>query len=50
VDAKELGLVDIIQTSDDYLIQQSKANRRILKISCDEEKTSVVSKLLDGLG
>jgi serine protease SohB len=50
VDAKELGLVDVIQTSDDYLIQQSKANRRILKITCDEEKTSVVSKLLDGLG
>jgi len=46
VDAKELGLVDVIQTSDDYLIQQSKANRRILKISCEQEKTGV-GKLLD---
>jgi serine protease SohB len=50
LDAKELGLVDIIQTSDEYLIQQSKANRRILKISCEREKKTVLSKLLDGLG
>ena len=49
VDAKELGLVDIIQTSDEYLIEQSKANRRILKISYKREKKQI-SKLLDALG
>ncbi|MGH9694841.1 MAG: protease SohB [Bryobacteraceae bacterium] len=49
VDAKELGLVDIIQTSDEYLIEQSKANRRVLKISCKREKKQI-SKLLDALG
>jgi serine protease SohB len=48
VDAKELGLVDIIQTSDEYLIEQSKANRRILKISCKREKKAI-SKLMDAL-
>jgi serine protease SohB len=48
VDAKELGLVDIIQTSDEYLIEQSKANRRVLKISCKREKKQI-SKLLDAL-
>jgi serine protease SohB len=50
LDAKELGLVDLIQTSDEYLIQQSKAKRRILKITCEREKKRVLSKLLDGLG
>lgn len=49
VDAKELGLVDIIQTSDEYLIQQSKAKRRILKVTCEQEKKKMISKLLDGL-
>jgi serine protease SohB len=49
VDAKELGLVDVIQTSDEYLIEQSKANRRVLKISCKREKKQF-SKLLDALG
>src|SRR6185437_6591635 len=48
VDAKELGLVDIIQTSDEYLIEQSKANRRILKISYKREKKAI-SKLMDAL-
>ncbi|HXR76616.1 MAG TPA: protease SohB [Bryobacteraceae bacterium] len=48
VDAKELGLVDIIQTSDEYLIEQSKANRRVLKVSCKREKKQI-SKLLDAL-
>lgn len=50
VDAKELGLVDLIQTSDEYLIQQSKANRRILKITCEREKKGMLSKLLDSWG
>jgi serine protease SohB len=50
MDAKELGLVDIIQTSDEYLIQQSRANRRILKISCQREKAGMISKLLDQFG
>jgi serine protease SohB len=49
VNAKELGLVDVIQTSDEYLIQQSKSNRRILKISCEREAKRMVSKLLDTL-
>jgi serine protease SohB len=48
VDAKELGLVDIIETSDEYLIEQSKANRRVLKVSCKREKKQI-SKLLDAL-
>jgi serine protease SohB len=47
IDAKELGLVDRIQTSDEYLIEQAKANRRILKISCDREGRNIVSNLLD---
>lgn len=46
VDAHKLGLVDIIQTSDEYLIQQSRAKRRILKIHCEREKTGMVAKLL----
>ena len=50
LDAKELGLVDVIQTSDEYLIQQSKANRRILKISCERGKKKMLLKLLDGWG
>ena len=50
VEAKELGLVDVIQTSDEYLIQQSKANRRILKISCKPEKSGIVARLMNGLG
>jgi serine protease SohB len=45
MEAKDLGLVDILQTSDEYLIQLSHANRRILEISCEQEKIS--SKLLD---
>ncbi|MBV8831767.1 MAG: protease SohB [Acidobacteriaceae bacterium] len=49
VDAKELGLVDNLQTSDEYLIQQSKANRRILKISCEAGRQKIVSTLLDAL-
>jgi len=49
VDAHKLGLVDIIQTSDEYLIEQSRENRRILKIHCEREKTGMVSKLLDSL-
>ena len=50
VDAKELGLVDVIQTSDEYLIQQSKLNRRILKISCEREGKSMLASLLDAVG
>jgi serine protease SohB len=46
LDAKELGLVDLIQTSDEYLIGQSKANRRILKISCERSRNKMVSSLL----
>ncbi len=49
VNAKELGLVDVIQTSDDYLIQQSKAKRRILQISSGRGKTGI-AKLLDAIG
>lgn len=47
VDAKDLGLVDTIQTSDEYLIQQWKANRRILKVSCERERKKMVLNLLD---
>ena len=47
IDAKELGLVDLIQTSDEYLIQQSKANRRILKISCERRRNRMLSTVLD---
>lgn len=47
VDAQKLGLVDLIQTSDEYLIEQARANRRILKIHCEREKTGLVAKLLD---
>ncbi len=50
LEAQKLGLVDEIQTSDEYLIQQSKANRRILKISCKPEKEGLVAKLMDGIG
>ncbi len=46
INAKELGLVDVIQTSDEYLIQQARANRRILKISYQAEKTNFLAKLL----
>lgn len=49
VDAKELGLVDVIETSDEYLSRQSKANRRILKISCKPEKAGLLEKLLDAV-
>ncbi len=49
LDAKELGLVDVIETSDEYLSRQSKANRRILKISCKPEKTGLLDKLLDAV-
>ncbi|MBV8069108.1 MAG: protease SohB [Acidobacteriaceae bacterium] len=49
VDAKELGLVDIIETSDEYLSRQAKANRRILKISCKPEKQGLLEKLLDAI-
>ena len=50
VDAKELGLVDMIQTSDGYLLQQAKANRRILKISCERRTHRILSSLLDSFG
>jgi serine protease SohB len=50
VDAKELGLVDMIQTSDEYLVQQAKANRRILKISCERRTHKILSNLLDSFG
>lgn len=50
VDAKELGLVDVIQTSDEYLIQQSQANRRILKVSYKDEKPGLFSKLMQLIG
>jgi len=46
IHAKELGLVDAIQTSDEYLIQQSKANRRILRIKCKPERKTMLSRLL----
>lgn len=46
VEAKDLGLVDVIQTSDEYLIQQLQLNRRILKISCEPEDKKITSKLL----
>ena len=49
VDAHKLGLVDVIQTSDEYLIEQSRARRRILKIHCEREKAGMISKLLDSL-
>lgn len=47
MEAKDLGLVDVIQTSDEYLIQQSHLNRRILKISCEPKEKKIASKLLD---
>ncbi len=50
IHAKELGLVDLIQTSDEYLIQQSKANRRIVKIKYKNEKKSMVARVLDWWG
>ena len=50
LDAKKLGLVDVIQTSDEYLIEQSRTNRRILKIHCEREKSGLVSKLFDSFG
>lgn len=46
-EAKNLGLVDLIQTSDEYLIEQFKANRRILKISSEKDKKKMVANLLD---
>ena len=50
VDAKELGLVDMIQTSDEYLLEQARASRRILKISCERKGHRILSNLLDSLG
>ncbi len=47
LEAKTLGLVDLIQTSDEYLIQQWKSNRRILKISFEREGKGILSNLLD---
>ncbi len=47
VEAKDLGLVDVLQTSDEYLIQQSQMNRRILEIDCEPEEKGIASKLLD---
>ena len=47
LDAKKLGLVDIIQTSDEYLVEQSKANRRILKITCERRASRLLSTLLE---
>jgi serine protease SohB len=47
VNAKELGLVDVIQTSDEYLIQQAQANRRILKISFKDEQSGLFSKIME---
>jgi serine protease SohB len=47
VNAKELGLVDVIQTSDEYLIGQAQANRRILKVSFKDEKSNFLSKLIE---
>jgi serine protease SohB len=47
IEAKQLGLIDIIQTSDEYLIQQAKSNRRILKVSCERDGRKMVSNLLD---
>lgn len=49
VTAKELGLVDVIQTSDEYLIQQSQANRRILKISYKDEKAGLLSRIMQAI-
>jgi serine protease SohB len=49
LDAKELGLVDIIETSDEYLSQQSRANRRILKISCKSKKPVLLGRVLDSI-
>jgi serine protease SohB len=49
IHAKELGLIDAIQTSDEYLIQQSKANRRIVRIRCKPERKTLLSRLLSAL-
>ena len=49
LDAKELGLVDTIETSDEYLSQQSKANRRILKISCKSKQPNLLERVLDAI-
>jgi serine protease SohB len=49
LDAKELGLVDIIETSDEYLSKQSSANRRILKISCKSKTANLLERLLDAI-
>jgi serine protease SohB len=49
LDAKELGLVDIIETSDEYLSQQFKANRRILKIRCKSKKPDLLERVLDAI-
>jgi len=50
VDAKELGLVDSIETSDEYLSRQSKANRRILKITCKSKNPNPLERVLDAIG
>lgn len=47
VNAKELGLVDVIQTSDEYLIGQAQANRRILKVSFKDDKSNFLSKVIE---
>jgi serine protease SohB len=49
LDAKELGLVDIIETSDEYLSQQSSGNRRILKISCRSKSANLLERVLDAI-
>ena len=49
LDAKELGLVDIIETSDEYLSQQSTASRRILKISCKTKRANLLERVLDAI-
>ena len=49
LDAKELGLVDIIETSDEYLSQQSGANRRILKISSKSKRANLLERVLDAI-
>ena len=49
LNAKELGLVDIIETSDEYLSQQSSTNRRILKISCKSKRANLLERVLDAI-
>ncbi len=50
LDAKELGLVDIIETSDEYLSRQSRANRRILKLRCKSRRPELLERVLDAIG